>query len=168
MIAEDSNTLDQSVGEVVDGRNGKIDWEEEMHRSCAHVAISNGLLFVADFSGLVHCIDAKTGVKKWTFETSSEIIGGASFAGDNVLFGSYDSTLYCLDNKGKKLWEYLQRTSFTTSAMTTAGGLVFIGDFDRNVKAFDFRTGKVLWQSRGPTGASGHPAKAHATIAGGD
>src|SRR5207302_5970613 len=59
---------------------------------------------------------------------------------------------------GKKLWEYLQRTSFTTSAMTTAGGLVFIGDFDRNVKAFDFRTGKVLWQSRGPTGASGHPA----------
>ena len=66
--------------------------------------------------------------------------------------------LLALTYDGKTLWDHRQRTSFTTSAVTTAGGLVFIGDFDRYIKAFDMRTGKVLWQSRGSTVASGHPA----------
>ena len=32
------------------------------------------------------------------------------------------------------------------SSMTTAGGLVFAGDFYRNFRAFDADTGKILWQ----------------------
>ena len=39
--------------------NGKLDFEEEMHRSCGTVAIKDDLLYIADFSGLVHCLDAK-------------------------------------------------------------------------------------------------------------
>ncbi len=42
-------------------KNGKIEFEETMHRTCGTAAIKDGLLFVADFSGLVHCLDAKTG-----------------------------------------------------------------------------------------------------------
>ena len=30
--------------------------------------------------------------------------------------------------------------------MTTAGGLVFVGDYFGNLIAFDARTGKVLWR----------------------
>lgn len=42
-------------------RNGnkKFDFEEIMHRSIGSVAIKNDLCFISDFSGLVHCIDAK-------------------------------------------------------------------------------------------------------------
>ena len=36
--------------------NAKIEFEETMHRTCGTVAIKNGLLFVADFSGLFHCV----------------------------------------------------------------------------------------------------------------
>ncbi len=32
-----------------------------MHRTCGTAAIKDDLLFVADFSGLFHCLDAKTG-----------------------------------------------------------------------------------------------------------
>ena len=45
-------------------------------------------------------------------------------------------------------WAYQQRALFLTGALTTAGGLVFIGDLDRYFKAFDVDTGKLLWQSR--------------------
>jgi alcohol dehydrogenase (cytochrome c) len=65
--------------------------------------------------------------------------------------------LLALTYDGKTLWDHRQRTVFTTAAMTTGGGLVFIGDFDRYVKAFDVKTGKMLWQSRGTTMASGYP-----------
>jgi alcohol dehydrogenase (cytochrome c) len=42
--------------------------------------------------------------------------------------------------------------------MTTAGGLVFVGDTDRYMYAFDAQNGKVLWKSpRMLTKMSGSP-----------
>ena len=41
--------------------NGKADFEETMHRTCGTAVIKDDLLFIADFSGLFHCLDAKTG-----------------------------------------------------------------------------------------------------------
>jgi alcohol dehydrogenase (cytochrome c) len=54
-------------------------------------------------------------------------------------------------------WTHRQRASFSTGALTTAGGLAFVGDVDRYFKAFDVRTGKVLWQVRLGTSALGFP-----------
>ena len=54
------------------------------------------------------------------------------------------------------VWDHQQRAWFTTSAVTTAGGLVFIGDADRYFKAFDVKTGRVLWQVRLGTSAQGY------------
>ena len=48
--------------------NGKLDFVETMHRTCGTVAIQDGLLFVADFSGLLHCLDLKTGKPHWTHD----------------------------------------------------------------------------------------------------
>jgi outer membrane protein assembly factor BamB len=39
--------------------DGEIDFEEEMHRSCGTVAIKDNVLYVSDFSGMLHCLDAK-------------------------------------------------------------------------------------------------------------
>ncbi|WP_371433317.1 PQQ-binding-like beta-propeller repeat protein [Novosphingobium sp.] len=47
-----------------------------------------------------------------------------------------------------QVWDYQQRVPFTSAALTTAGGLVFIGDADRQFRALDSATGKVLWQAR--------------------
>jgi len=46
--------------------NGKIDFQEEMHRSISSVVIHDDLLFCPDFSGLLHCLDVKTGKPHWT------------------------------------------------------------------------------------------------------
>jgi len=57
----------------------------------------------------------------------------------------------------KPLWTIQQRAPFLTSAMTTAGGIGFVGDWDRTFRAFDVRTGKTLWTVRLPTTAQGFP-----------
>ena len=57
----------------------------------------------------------------------------------------------------EELWSHEQRAAFLTSALTTAGGLVFIGDVDRYFKAFDVETGEVLWRARLGQAVQGYP-----------
>ena len=58
---------------------------------------------------------------------------------------------------GKTLWKQRQRAPYNTAALTTAGGLAFIGDWDRYVFAYDVRSGEPLWRSRLSTMANGYP-----------
>ena len=57
----------------------------------------------------------------------------------------------------EELWSHEQRAAFLTSTLTTAGGLVFAGDADRYYRAFDIRTGEVLWETRLIAAAHGYP-----------
>ena len=57
----------------------------------------------------------------------------------------------------EELWSHEQRTPFLTSALSTAGGLVFAGDGARYYRAFDVETGDVLWETRLASSAHGYP-----------
>ena len=46
-----------------------------------------------------------------------------------------------------QIWEYKQDAMFLTGALTTAGGLTFIGDLERKFMAFNTKTGELLWHS---------------------
>ena len=41
--------------------------------------------------------------------------------------------------------------------LSTAGGIAFVGDYDRSFKAVDVKSGKVLWQTRLGTTVQGYP-----------
>ena len=55
---------------------------------------------------------------------------------------------------GRTLWTHLQRAPFYGSALTTGGGLVFLGDLVRRFRAHDAASGDVLWETilNGPVG----------------
>jgi alcohol dehydrogenase (cytochrome c) len=56
--------------------------------------------------------------------------------------------LQAIDVAGRKLaWVHHQRAPFSASVLATAGGVVFAGDLDPSLKAFDDTTGKLLWQA---------------------
>ena len=46
----------------------------------------------------------------------------------------------------RPLWTHQQRPYWSSSLLVTAGGIVFGGDTNRRVFAFDAATGKVLWE----------------------
>ncbi len=57
----------------------------------------------------------------------------------------------------KPVWEVEQAALFLSGALTTDGGLLFIGDLDRRFKALDTQTGETLWSTRLPAPAHGYP-----------
>ena len=57
----------------------------------------------------------------------------------------------------EEVWSVEQRESFLTSVLTTAGGLAFVGDYDRWIRAYDVRTGERVWESRMGTAVQGTP-----------
>ena len=58
---------------------------------------------------------------------------------------------------GEVLWRRRSRLQYGTAALTTGGGLVFVGDIERHIYALDVENGEVLWQSRAPTATDGFP-----------
>lgn len=58
---------------------------------------------------------------------------------------------------GEVRWRYRSRAPVNTAALATAGGLIFAGDYDRRMFAFDAENGEILWQTRVNTSAQGFP-----------
>jgi outer membrane protein assembly factor BamB len=58
--------------------------------------VKDGLLYVADVGGTVHCLDAATGAQLWTHQTNEAIWGCLLLAGDRVYAGTVDGNMTVL------------------------------------------------------------------------
>jgi outer membrane protein assembly factor BamB len=69
--------------------NGKIDFEETMHRTLGSAVIKDNVLYIADYSGVFHCLDAKTGKPHWTYDMLSASWGSPLVVEGKIYMG-YD------------------------------------------------------------------------------
>jgi outer membrane protein assembly factor BamB len=115
----------------VDG-NGKLDFEEQFHRSISTVAIKNDLLFVPDFSGLFHCVDAQTGKEYWSYDMLAAAWGSAMIVGDKVYVGDEDGDI-AVFNLTKEKHDPLAEINMGNSVYSTpiiANNVLYIANKD--------------------------------------
>jgi outer membrane protein assembly factor BamB len=57
---------------------------DAIQRTMATVAVADGAVYLPDVTGKVHCVDAKTGQRRWLFDTEAETWGGVLVADDKL------------------------------------------------------------------------------------
>jgi outer membrane protein assembly factor BamB len=147
---------------ALDLASGKEKWKYKAGPIKASPAVRDGIVYVGNADGIFHCVEGtkdekgQMGRKRWTFDTDGEITSGANFAGDLVLFGCHDETLYCLTKDGKEKWKFkTQGPVYGSPAL--AGGKTFVAGCDSKLHVLDIATGKEerSVDLGGQTGASG-------------
>jgi len=85
----------EGVGNLVcvDSSGQQVWSYDKIHRSMSTLSIHDGLLFAADYSGFLYCLDANTGEEHWQYDTSAHIWGSTLVADGRVYVGIEDGFL---------------------------------------------------------------------------
>lgn len=72
---------------------GKIWQYDGIARSISTAAVANGLVYLSDHQGVLHCLDANTGKVYWTYDLKSPVWGSPLVADGKVYLGDADGDL---------------------------------------------------------------------------
>jgi outer membrane protein assembly factor BamB len=125
-------------------------WEYRgIHRSISTVSIdpATGLLFVGDFSGYLHCLDAETGKLYWTHDMKAHMWGSTFVADGKIYAGDEDGDFIVLEAaKEKKIISETNLGAPVYGTPIVANGVVYL---QSNTHLFAFHD-KALGQSDKP------------------
>ena len=107
--------------------SGQIWHYGDIRRSISSGAVYNGLVFYADFSGFLHCVDAKTGKPYWKHDLLAAIWGSPMVVDGKVYLGDEDGDVVILEaaKEEKLLGEFNLGTSIYSTPVP-ANGVLFI------------------------------------------
>jgi outer membrane protein assembly factor BamB len=107
--------------------SGRLWQYDKIKRSISTGAVANGLLFYADYTGYLHCVDAMTGKPYWTHDTLSSLWGSPVAIDGKVYLGDEDGDVLIMDaGKEEKLIATVGMGSSVFSTPVPANGTLFV------------------------------------------
>ena len=83
-------------GDITDA--GLIWHFDTIRRSISTAAVADGLVYIADFSGYLHCLDAETGELQWTYDTFAAVWASPFVVDGKVYLGDEDGDVVVLEH----------------------------------------------------------------------
>ncbi|MDQ3168653.1 MAG: PQQ-binding-like beta-propeller repeat protein [Acidobacteriota bacterium] len=107
--------------------SGRLWHYTDIRRSISTAAVKDGLVYLADFSGFLHCIDAKTGTQVWKHDMFAAMWGSPMLVGDKIYLGDEDGDVTILQHgRELKVINELNMGSSVYGTVTPANGTLFV------------------------------------------
>jgi len=105
-------------------------WQfDAIRRSISTVAVADGLLYIADFSGYFHCLDAKTGELYWTHDVFAAVWGSPLVADGKVYLSDEDGDVVIMAHSKKpQVLAEMNMGSAVYSTVVPAHGTLFLNN----------------------------------------
>ncbi len=108
-------------------KTGLIWHYDKIRRSISTPAIKDGLVYQSDFSGFLHCLDAKTGEVYWVHDMFAAVWGSPMLIDGKIYLGDEDGDVVIMqEGKTKKVIAEMNMGSSVYSTPVPANGVLFI------------------------------------------
>jgi outer membrane protein assembly factor BamB len=110
-------------------KTGLVWHYDKIRRSISTASIADGLLYIPDFSGFLHCLDAKTGQVYWTHDVFAAVWGSTMVIDGKVYLGDEDGDMVVLQaGKTKKVLSEVNMGSAVYATVVPANGRLFVNN----------------------------------------
>jgi outer membrane protein assembly factor BamB len=108
-------------------RSGILWAYDEIGSSPSTVSIADGLVYVAEYFGRLHCLDAETGKPYWVHEVGSPVSGSTLVADGKVYLGTNRNEFWVLAaGKEKKVISQIRMRDKIHATPTAANGVLYV------------------------------------------
>lgn len=155
-------SLDKSVY-LLDSTNGKkLDHFKAKGevKASLHQRVENGQTFVyfGDSQGLFYKLQITQGRKSrlefkevWRKKLDGEIYSSATSSKDHLYVGTLGGSLWSLDSRGNKFWQYKTHAPVSSSPVLSQDGVLLFGAKNGKMYALESATGERIWSYKTST-----------------
>jgi outer membrane protein assembly factor BamB len=106
---------------------GKIWSNNDVGRTVSTVSVADGLVYLAEFAGVVHCMNAADGHELWHHDTEGHIWGSTLLADGKIYVGNESGAVFIFQpGKEDKLLEQIDMKEAIYSTPVAANGVLYI------------------------------------------
>jgi outer membrane protein assembly factor BamB len=110
-------------------QSGRVWAFDKIRRSVSTASIADGLVYIPDFSGFLHCLDATTGQEYWNHDVFAAVWGSTLVVDGKVYLGDEDGDVVVLKTgKEKKVLAETNMGSAVYATPVPANGTLFLNN----------------------------------------
>ena len=110
-------------------QSGRLWHFDKIRRSISTAAVVDGLVYIADFSGYFHCLDAKTGQEYWSHDLLAAVWASPMAVDGKIYIGDEDGDVTVMaQGREKKVLAEMNMGSAVYATIVPAHGSLFINN----------------------------------------